>query len=85
LGQAQCCQIFLCTTYQNGKKSTKLTQNLQNYHKYTKWPKNIPNGCKTDQHFPFKDTPKFTQNLNFWFENKPSGNPGQAFGVAIVC
>jgi hypothetical protein len=20
--------------------------------------------------------PKFTQNWNFWFENKPSGNPG---------
>jgi hypothetical protein len=34
--------------------------------KYTKWQKYIPNGhiiC-------------IYPNLDFWFENKPSGNPG---------
>jgi hypothetical protein len=36
---------------------------------------NIPNGHKIYQHLPFKGPPKFTQVLDFWFENKPSGNP----------
>jgi hypothetical protein len=31
--QDQGCQIFLGTTYQNGKKSTKCLQNLPNGHK----------------------------------------------------
>jgi hypothetical protein len=49
--------------------------------KYTKWPKNISNGHKIDQMVlklpifsiarPFKIYP----NWDFWFENKPSGNP----------
>jgi hypothetical protein len=29
----QCCQIFLGTTYQNGEKYTKLSQNIPNGHK----------------------------------------------------
>jgi hypothetical protein len=29
----------------------------------------------TYQHLPFKGPPKFTQIWDFWFENKPSGNP----------
>jgi hypothetical protein len=29
----QCCQIFLCTTYQNREKYTKRTQNIPNDHK----------------------------------------------------
>jgi hypothetical protein len=36
---------------------------------------NIPNGHKIYQHLPFKGPPKFTQIWDFWFENKPSGNP----------
>jgi hypothetical protein len=28
------------------------------------------------QDFTLQDPPKFTQNWDFWFENKPSGNPG---------
>jgi hypothetical protein len=39
------------------------------------------NGSKIDQvaiKFTniLQDTPKFTQNLDFWFENIPYGNPG---------
>jgi hypothetical protein len=37
--RVQDCQIFLGTTYQNGK-------NIPNDHKYTRWPQNIPNGRK---------------------------------------
>jgi hypothetical protein len=37
--------------------------------------KNIPNGQKTLQHFPFQSPLKFYPNWDFWFENKPSGNP----------
>jgi hypothetical protein len=33
--------------------------------KYTKWPKNRPNGHKIYQHLPMQDTPKFTQNVIF--------------------
>jgi hypothetical protein len=29
----QCCQIFLCKTYQNGGKYIKRTQNIPNDHK----------------------------------------------------
>jgi hypothetical protein len=29
--------------------------------KYAKWPKNIPKGHRTYQHFPWQDPPKFTQ------------------------
>jgi hypothetical protein len=31
---------------------------------------------KIDQHFPFQDTPKYTQ-IGILYENKPSGNPAQ--------
>jgi hypothetical protein len=47
------------------------------YHKTTKLPTyltyNVPNGHKIYQYFPFQGPPKF----GFWFENKPSGNPGR--------
>jgi hypothetical protein len=36
---------------------------------------NITNGHKIYQHFPIKGPQNFTQNSDFWFENKPSGNP----------
>jgi hypothetical protein len=38
----QGCQIFLGTPYQNGENRYQITIN------YTKWPQNIPNGCKID-------------------------------------
>jgi hypothetical protein len=34
----------------------------------------IPKGHIVHQPFPFQGPPKFSQNLDFWFEN---GNPGQ--------
>jgi hypothetical protein len=34
--------------------------------------KNFPNGHKIYQQLPFKGPHKFTQILNFWFENNPS-------------
>jgi hypothetical protein len=43
--------------------------------KYTKWPRKRPKGRKVYQHFLFQDHPQFTQNQDFGFENKPSGNP----------
>jgi hypothetical protein len=46
-GSLQGCQIFLGTTYQNGKNSTKLPYQMAT--KYTKWPQNIPNGHKIYQ------------------------------------
>jgi hypothetical protein len=54
----QCCQIFLTTIYQNRGKCTK---NFQMSKTYTKWPKNIPNGLKIYQDFPFRGPPKYTQ------------------------
>jgi hypothetical protein len=41
-----------------------------------KWPKNRPSFHKIYQHLPWQDPPKCTQIIFFWFENKPSGNPG---------
>jgi hypothetical protein len=41
-----------------------------------KWPQNIPNGHKIQQHLPSKGPPKFTQIWTYWFENKPFGNTG---------
>jgi hypothetical protein len=49
--------------------TTKYAKRLEIMPNYRK---NIPNGHKTEQHFPFRGPPKFTQ---IWFENKPSGNP----------
>jgi hypothetical protein len=49
--------------------------------KYTKWPQNISNGRKIDQMvkkyiiFSNLSPSKIYPNLDFWFENKPSGNP----------
>jgi hypothetical protein len=45
--------------------------------KYPKCPSNIPNGHKIYQHFPIYVRPsKIYPNWAFWFEKKPSGNPG---------
>jgi hypothetical protein len=61
----QGCQIFLGTTYQNGK-IYRITI------KYTKWPqtisngrKNRQNGHKKYQHLPLQVPPKFTQTRIF--------------------
>jgi hypothetical protein len=40
--------------------------------KYSKW-------SKIYQHLPFKGPPKLSQIWDFWFENKPSGNPGTSW------
>jgi hypothetical protein len=52
---------------------------------YTNCPWNLTKDRKMDQvsinlyqHLPLQDPPKFTQIWDFWFENKPSGNPGHA-------
>jgi hypothetical protein len=37
--------------------------------KYSKWSKNIPT-------FSIPKPSKIYPNCDFWFENKPSGNPG---------
>jgi hypothetical protein len=57
------------------EKSTKCTQNVPNGHKlsqvslkYSKWPSNI---LTISNLRPYKIFP----NWDFWFENKPSGNP----------
>jgi hypothetical protein len=49
---------------------------------WSKHTKTGKNGHKIYQHFPFKGPPKFTQIWDFWFENKPSGNP--AFWPILV-
>jgi hypothetical protein len=43
--------------------------------KYFQLLKNGPNGHKIYQDFSLKVPQKFTQIWDFWFENKPSGNP----------
>jgi hypothetical protein len=61
----QGCHIFLGTIYPNGGK-------------YTKWTWNISNGRKIDQMvFSIARPSKIDPNWDFWFENKPSGNPGR--------
>jgi hypothetical protein len=42
--------------------------------KYSKWPKNI-------SAFSILRPSKIYPNWDFWFENKPSGNPGLAEGI----
>jgi hypothetical protein len=64
---------FPYTIYQNGGKYTKLPLDYQIAIQYNKWPDNIPNGHKIDQHFPFQD---LTQILIFGLKICiPSGNP----------
>jgi hypothetical protein len=59
------CQIFLGTTYQNGKNIVPI---YQMSIKYSKCPQTIPNGCKIDQmsikynqHLTLQYPPKITQ------------------------
>jgi hypothetical protein len=69
----QGCQICLGTTYQNGERCTKGPQSIPNGNatyqivvKYSKWPQNI---------LSFPRHSKIYPNIDFWFENIPSGNP----------
>jgi hypothetical protein len=50
----QGCQIFIGTTYQNGKTIPK-------GYKITQWSQNGPNGNKMHQLRPLQGPPKFTQ------------------------
>jgi hypothetical protein len=86
------CQIFLGTWYQNRKKYTKWIKKYTKWIKNIPNEKNVPNGHKIShisikyskwslniyvnifQSKALKNLPK----LGFWFENKPSGNPGAA-------
>jgi hypothetical protein len=66
----QGCQIFLATTYQNGEKLYQLTI------KFTKCPKIYQMAVhKIYQRLPLQRPSKIDPNLDFWFENIPSGNP----------
>jgi hypothetical protein len=51
--------------------------------KCNKWPLNLPIGSKIYHHIPIQDPQKFTQNVFFWFENKPSGNPDNKRGKVL--
>jgi hypothetical protein len=42
--------------------------------KYTKWPQNIPNGHKIDQHLSLQDPLNFTQIGIFGLKKMPFGN-----------
>jgi hypothetical protein len=68
----------LVQTFQVGKNITNDHKLYQSAINCTKWPQNFPNGRKIYQHLPFKGRPKFAQIWDFWFENKPSGNPGSS-------
>jgi endo-beta-N-acetylglucosaminidase D len=44
--------------------------------KFTKWPENLPNGRKiVHPESSIERISKICPNWDFWFENKPSGNP----------
>jgi hypothetical protein len=74
----QGCQMifFVVQTYQIGK-------NITNHHKLYQTAINgrklFQMVIKIYQHLPFKGSPKFNQNGDFWFENKPSGNPDSMY------
>jgi hypothetical protein len=66
-------------------KHTNTGKNIPNDHevsqiatKYTKWTENLPNNHKIYQHLPLQCPPIYP-NWDFWFENKPCGNPDEVF------
>jgi hypothetical protein len=73
----QVCQIILGKTYQNGKNIPNhhkihhiaLQYTKGQYVKYFKWQQNIPTSS-------IPRPSKIYPNLDFWFENMPSGNHG---------
>jgi hypothetical protein len=67
-------------------QKTKTGKNIPNFHElyqmsieYNNRQNNGPSVNKFCQHLPLQDPPKCTQIWIFWFENKPSGNPGFQF------
>jgi hypothetical protein len=75
--QLQGCQIFLGPNIPKRELYTKWPQTVPNGHKlyqlikkYSKWSQNITT-------FSVRRPYKIYPNRNFWFENKPSGNPAQ--------
>jgi hypothetical protein len=68
---------LLAQAFQIGKNITNDHKLYQTAIKCTKWPKNFPNGHEN------KALKKFTQICDFWFENKPSGNPGQVLSTHL--
>jgi hypothetical protein len=71
--QEQGCQIFL-------------GPNIPKREKYTKWLQNIPSGHYLYQMavtISILRPSKFYPNREFWFENKPSGNPAQDSCVTL--
>jgi hypothetical protein len=79
----QGCQIFLDAKYQNWEKYTELLLNYQMAIKCTKWPYYIQNGQIMYQPFSIRRPLKFYPSLDFWFEKKPSGNPGGNMARAL--
>jgi hypothetical protein len=76
----QGCQIFLGTKYQNEEKYTKLPRTLPNVKKTVKWtkcPYNIPSSS-------IARSSKIYPNWDFWFENKPSGNPAHRWNWITI-
>jgi hypothetical protein len=80
----QGCQIFLGTSYQNGKNFTNIPQKIPNVYqiyqmavKWTKRPWNIPKSsiARHSKNYP---------NFDFWFENIPSGNPARHLHVENI-
>jgi hypothetical protein len=68
--------MYIYTIHQNREKYTKLPLKLPSGHKmyqmaiiYLKWPTNLTT-------FSIPGLFKIYPNLDFWFENKPSGNHG---------
>jgi hypothetical protein len=75
--QAQGCQIFLDTIYQNGENN-QLATKLPNGHTlylmaiiHSIRPKNIPI-------YYIQRLSKIYPDWDFWFKNIPSGNPAHA-------
>jgi hypothetical protein len=62
----QGCQIFVDTTYQNGKNIPKWKQNIPIGHKIYEMAIKWPNGHKIYQHLSSQETPKCTQIGIFW-------------------
>jgi hypothetical protein len=75
------CQIFLSSWFQNWKNvpnEHKMDQMIIKYPNYSKWPCNISTF--------FNLSPPNLPNFGFWFENKPSGNPGvHAYVHVLFC
>jgi hypothetical protein len=74
----QGCQIFLDTMYQNEGNYIKLPQHYQNDRKICPMTRKIFQMSIEYTSISHSNAPsKIYPNWDFWFENKPSGNPGR--------